>query len=103
MDLSSYTCELCILQKMLNVAYIFLRCNFPKACWNSIGILVITTRPILQIIRQIKNKLTVPFFMEGIDPSVKMCKSKFKYEFSLLLHGARPALVPSMNVWLHTL
>nr|TKW06645.1 hypothetical protein SEVIR_7G253500v2 [Setaria viridis] len=72
--------------------------------------------------RQIKEKLAVAFYMEiiilmtwsiwtarndwmfqGIDPMVQQCKRKFMSEFSILLHRARPAMVPNMSVWLYSL
>lgn len=67
MELDSYTCELCILQKTESMAHLFLRCNFAKACCNSIGITITTTRPVQDsIFRQIRSRLAVPFFMEII-------------------------------------
>nr|TKW18802.1 hypothetical protein SEVIR_5G455600v2 [Setaria viridis] len=108
MDLNSYACDLCILQK--------------RETMNLIGVSVTTTRPVLQIFRLIKDKLVIPFFMKiiilmtwsiwtirnnwmfnGIDPSVDLCKRKFKFEFSLLLHRARPALIPAMTDWVQSL
>jgi hypothetical protein len=39
MELESYTCENCILQRLEVVYHLFLRCNFARACWESIGVL----------------------------------------------------------------
>jgi hypothetical protein len=39
MTLESYTCENCIWQKEETLYHLFLRCNFAKACWNSIGLI----------------------------------------------------------------
>jgi hypothetical protein len=39
-----------------------LRCNFAKACWDSIEASVITTRTVTQIFKKVKEKLAVPFF-----------------------------------------
>lgn len=122
MTLESYTCDLCILQKRETVSHLFLRCNFVKACWQSIGVSVITTRSPQSIFRQIKDRLAVPFYMEimilmawsiwtvrndwlfkGIDPTVQQCKRKFISEFSTLLHRARPTMVPNMTVWMQSL
>lgn len=66
MELDSDTCELCILQHLEIMAHLFFRCNFAKACWNSIGVTFISTGPILRIIGQIKEKLAVLFYMEII-------------------------------------
>jgi hypothetical protein len=88
-------------------AYLFLRCNFAKACWDSIEASVITTRTVTQIFKKVKEKLAVPFFMEII---ILMAWSIwdtrndwiFKAEFSLLLYRARATLLPAMNTWLQT-
>jgi hypothetical protein len=37
MNLDSFTCDLCILQRLESGAHLFLRCNFARACWNSLG------------------------------------------------------------------
>jgi hypothetical protein len=119
-DLDSFTCNLCIRQRLETVAHLFFRCSFAKACWSSIGASVATTRPVLQIIHLIKGKLAVPFFMEiiilmawsiwttrndwifnDVAPQVQDCKRKFLTEFSLLLHRARPDLINSMEVWMN--
>jgi hypothetical protein len=34
MNLDSYTCDLCTLQRPETSAHLFLHCNFAKACWN---------------------------------------------------------------------
>jgi hypothetical protein len=65
MDLDSYTCDLCLRKKVETVAHLFLRCNFAKACWNSIGVSVITSRPILQIFKLIKVKVICSFLYGG--------------------------------------
>jgi hypothetical protein len=120
--LDSFTCDLCIRQRLETVAHLFFRCSFAKACWSSIGASVTTTRPVLQIIHLIKGKLAVPFFMEiiilmawsiwtsrndwifnDVAPQVQDCKRKFLTEFSLLLHRARPDLINSMEVWMNLL
>ncbi|RLM97793.1 ML domain protein isoform X2 [Panicum miliaceum] len=122
MDLESYTCDLCILQKIESVAHLFLRCNFAKACWASIGVRVITTRPLLNIFRQIKDKLQVPIYMEiiilmawsiwttrndwifkEIDPIVDSCKRHFMAEMFLLSHRTKPELAAAVETWLQSL
>jgi hypothetical protein len=114
MELDSYTCDLCILQKLKSAAHLFLRCNFAKACWYSVGISVVTTRSVTQIIDSIRRKLEVPFSMDiiiimswsiwvvrndwifnGQDPSMQACKQKFMSEFNLLLHRIKPDKAPS--------
>jgi hypothetical protein len=36
----SYTCELCLLQRVETMRHMFLLCPFAKNCWASIGVLV---------------------------------------------------------------
>jgi hypothetical protein len=61
MDLDSYTCDLCLRGKMETVAHLFFRCTFAKACWNLIGVSVVTSRPILHIIKLIKGEAICSF------------------------------------------
>nr|TKW22726.1 hypothetical protein SEVIR_4G247000v2 [Setaria viridis] len=122
MNLDSYACELCILQCKETVGYLFFRCNFAEACWNSIGVTYITTRPVLRIIRQIRDRLAVPFFMEviilmlwsistirndwmfnSVDPSIQKCKDNFSSEFALVLHRARSSMLQAVEDWLNAL
>lgn len=122
MALDSCACELCILQRLETVTHLFLRCNFAKACWASIGVSVITSRPLVHIINLIRSKLAVPFFMEitilmswciwttrndrlfnNEDSSVDSCRRKFIYEFSLVMLRAKPSSVPAMSAWIDSL
>nr|TKW29308.1 hypothetical protein SEVIR_3G387100v2 [Setaria viridis] len=122
MTLKSYNYELCILQRLETITHLFLRCNFAKACWASIGISVITSRPLVQIFNLIKGKLAVPFFMEiiilmswsiwttrndwlfdNMDLSVETCRRKFISEFSLVMLRAKPSSVPAMSAWIESL
>jgi hypothetical protein len=66
MILDSYTCDLCILQRPETSAHLFLRCNFAKGCWASIGVTVTTSTSIFRIFNRIRRRLQVPFFMEII-------------------------------------
>jgi hypothetical protein len=122
MELDSYTCDQCILQRPETGAHLFLRCNFAKSCWNSLGVTYVSTRTVLQIFVRIREKLAFPFFMEIIilmawsiwltrndwifhnkDPLVEDCRRTFKKEFSLLLLRAKPTLLPTMMDWLDTI
>jgi len=75
MELESYTCGLCVPQKLEKNAHLFLRCNFARACWASIGASVIITRPLLSIFKMIKE----------IKRNYK-CHSSWKLSYSC--HGA---------------
>jgi hypothetical protein len=120
LELDSYTCDLCIRRKVETMAHLFFRCNFAKACWSSIGASVLTSRPVFQILKLLKDKLAVPFYMEiiilmtwaiwttrnawifsNIYPLVQDCKRKFLSEFSLLLHRVKYEMVNPMEVWLN--
>jgi hypothetical protein len=120
LELDSYTCDLCIRRKVETMAHLSFRCNFAKACWSSIGASVLTSRPVFQILKLLKDKLAVPFYMEiiilmtwaiwttrnawifsNIYPLVQDCKRKFLSEFSLLLHRVKYEMVNPMEVWLN--
>jgi hypothetical protein len=120
LELDSYTCDLFIRRKVETMAQLFFRCNFAKACWSSIGASVLTSRSVFQILKLLKDKLAVPFYMEiiilmtwviwttrnacifsNIDPLVEDCKRKFLSEFSLLLHRVKPEMVNPMEVWMN--
>lgn len=121
MELDSYTCDLCILRRIESVAHLFLRCNFAKACWSSIGVSFISTRPLMNISRQIKGQLPSPFYMEiiilmawsiwttrndwifqNVDPTLVDCKRHFRKELSLLSHRIKPELVASIKLWIQS-
>jgi hypothetical protein len=60
MELDSYTCENCILQKIKSVYHLFLRYSFVVNCWNSIGILPprerCPQRAVIRIMRQLHTQ-----------------------------------------------
>jgi hypothetical protein len=66
MELESYTCENCIWQKEETLYHLFLRCNFAKACWNSIGMNPPRIAQPEEASANLKQQLNVPFFMEII-------------------------------------
>jgi hypothetical protein len=53
MELESYSCENCLWQREETLYHLFLRCNFAKACWNSIDI----TPPEFLILRRHQRTL----------------------------------------------
>lgn len=122
MELDSHTCDLCILQRPETTGHLFLRCNFAKACWETIGVLVAPTRNVSQNLNRMKQQLGVSFFMEiivlmtwsiwttrndwifrEVDPSIPNCKRKFMEEFSLLQHRVKPEQVMIMTAWLDSI
>jgi len=119
MQLDSFTCDLCILQRLETATHLILRCNFAKACWESIGISYVSTRPILQIFKFIRRRLGVSFALEiimlmawriwtirndwifnNVHPTVQDCKRRFRNEFNLLLHRVKHPKIDEMKVWL---
>ena len=66
MHLDSYTCENCILQREETIAHLFLRCNFAKACWLSIGVISPSTSCPKTAVARLRRQLNVPFWMEII-------------------------------------
>jgi hypothetical protein len=119
MILESYSCENCLWQREETLYHLFLRCNFAKACWNSIVI----TQPRIahpeEASENLKQQLNVPFSMEVIilmtwsiwksrnewlfenkDPSVHHCTYEFSKELRLVIHRARGKYDISIPSWL---
>nr|TKW40321.1 hypothetical protein SEVIR_1G238000v2 [Setaria viridis] len=123
MALDSTACEMCILQKRETAAHLFLRCNFAKACWRSVGIAYPSTRSVLSIFLNIRRQLHLPFSMEiiilmswsiwtsrndwtfnNVAPAIRDVTRKFISEFrQVALHRARPLLQPQMLEWVAAL
>jgi hypothetical protein len=70
MQLDSYDCELCLLQKVESLRHLFYRCPFAKNCWAQIGVVVPTWLTLEGATKHIKRNLRVPFSMEII---ILMC------------------------------
>jgi hypothetical protein len=64
MHLDSYTCELCLWRREETLRHVFIRCNFAKACWQQIGILVSQSQPFEATIATLSRGLLVPFYMD---------------------------------------
>ncbi|TVT96950.1 hypothetical protein EJB05_57834, partial [Eragrostis curvula] len=101
MHLDDYKSELCIWQKE-ETLHLFVKCNFAQQCWASIGLNVTTHLRIKHIIKWLKRKLVVPFYMDiiimmswsiwvsrnewifrNIDPTVQNCRRNFFKEMDL--------------------
>jgi hypothetical protein len=51
-----------IWQREETIYHLFLRCNFARACWDSIGLFArVTTNPEIAV-QRFKRQLNVPFF-----------------------------------------
>nr|TKW16243.1 hypothetical protein SEVIR_5G287200v2 [Setaria viridis] len=123
MPLQSTTCEICILQKRETAACLFLRCNFAKACWASIGITYTPTRRTMSIFNAIRRRLQLPFFMEiivlmawsiwttrnawtfnNVAPTVPEVKHKFISEIRLIaFHRVNCHVQSSLLDWIDSL
>jgi hypothetical protein len=66
MELDSYSCENCLWQREETLYHLFLRCNFAKACWNSIGITPPRIPNPEEASANLNHQLNVPFSMEII-------------------------------------
>jgi hypothetical protein len=105
-----------------SVTHFFFICSFAKACWNAIGVTFISARSLFQILKQIKLKLGVPFFMEviillclsiwhtrnqwmfeGVHPTIQDCRRHFITEFSLVLLRAKHQHLQDMMNWMEAL
>jgi hypothetical protein len=119
MQLDSYDCELCLLQKEEKLRHLFFKCPFDKNCWNLIGVFVPTLLKAEKAARHIKRALGLPFAMDIIivmcwciwternawlfnneDPQVWKCKESFKKEFALVIPRADSRWVLDMQSWL---
>jgi hypothetical protein len=119
MALDSYTCELCLLQRVETLRHLFLLCPFAKNCWASIGVLVPAWLRIDRATSYMKRHINQPFAMEiiiimtwcswkernvwlfsGDAPNVMHCKASFLSEFALVTHRAKNQKAPLMKQWL---
>jgi hypothetical protein len=66
MTLDSYTCELCLLQRVETLRHLFLLCSFPKNCWASIGVLVPSWLRAESATTYMLRSINLPFAMEII-------------------------------------
>jgi hypothetical protein len=64
MNLESYTCENCIWQKEETLYHLFLKCNFAKACWNSIGLMPSRNTNPVDAAVNLMQQLNVSFSMK---------------------------------------
>jgi hypothetical protein len=64
MQLESYDCELCILQKEERLRHLFFKCSFARNCWLQIGVIVSIWLKPTKAMRHIKRMIRVPFAME---------------------------------------
>jgi hypothetical protein len=78
----------------------------------SLGVSYISTRTVFQILHEDQGKIGTTILMawsiwltrndrifNNLDPSVEGCRRKFKKEFALLLHRAKPSLLS--DNWVH--
>jgi hypothetical protein len=119
MTLESYTCKICIWQKEETLYHLFLRCNFVKACWNSIDLVPPRIANPEEAAANLKQQLNVPFSMEIIilmtwsiwkccnawlfqnkDPTVQQCKHEFTKELLLVTHRALGRFDSDIPEWL---
>ncbi|TVU13198.1 hypothetical protein EJB05_40731, partial [Eragrostis curvula] len=122
MHLDDYNCEMCILQREETIYHLFLKCNFARQSWESIGLHAPLTSNPGRAVKRLKQQLPVPFYMEiiilmawsiwttrndwifnGKDPTIQACKDKFKREFALVIHRAKARYLPQIKEWLQAL
>jgi hypothetical protein len=107
MQLDSYNCELCLLQKEEKLIHLCFKCPFAKICCNLIRVTVPTWLKSEKAIGHIKRALRLPFTMDIIivmcwciwternvwlfnnkEPQDWKCKDSFKKEFDMVIHRA---------------
>ncbi|TVU31700.1 hypothetical protein EJB05_23398, partial [Eragrostis curvula] len=122
MFLDSYTCDLCILQREETLRHLFLKCNFARACWDSIGLHIPGSAATTETVKRLKRQLNVNFYMEviilmswsiwqtrnnwifnNIDPTIEGCRQMFKKEMLLVVHRAKQKYFPALTSWIENL
>ena len=119
MNLESYTCENCIWQKEETLYHLFLKCNFAKACWTSIGLTSPRIANPEAAAVNLMQQLNVPFSMEIVilmnwsiwktrnawffqnkAPTVQHCKNEFARELHLVMLRAKGRFDSTIPAWL---
>jgi hypothetical protein len=119
MNLESYTCENCIWQKEETLYHLFLKCNFAKACWTSIGLTSPRIANPEDAAVNLMQQLNVPFSMEIVilmtwsiwktrnawlfqnkAPTVQLCKNEFARELHLVMLRAKDRFDSTIPAWL---
>jgi hypothetical protein len=122
MQLDSYTCELCILQKEEGIRHLFFGYAFAKNCWATIGVVIPSWLRPDRATRHLRIKLSVPFAMEiiitmcwsiwlernawifnNVAPEVQKCQANFKKEFDLVIYRSKKKYKEDMRLWLLSL
>jgi hypothetical protein len=120
MELDSYICENCIMQKEEIVIHLFLRCNFARRCWQTIGVTTPRSSDIHNMIRLILQRLdkkwkveTVIVMMwciwkcingwENIPPTEQGWQAMFRKEMLLICYKLKQEIVHEVKQWLNTL
>jgi hypothetical protein len=120
--LESYTCELCLHQRIETLRQLFISCPFAKNCWSSIDVTMAKWLRPERATTYLKWAINKLFAMEIIiimcwsiwkqrnawifnaeDPSVARCFWRFKSEFALVILREKSAKQSPMNQWLESL
>jgi hypothetical protein len=94
MNLESYTCENCIWQKEETLYHLFLKCNFAKACWTSIGLTSPRIANPEAAAVNLMQQLNVSFSMEIV------ILNEFARELHLVMLRAKGRFDSTIPAWL---
>jgi hypothetical protein len=119
MELDSYSCENCTLQRQEAIYHLFIRCNFAQNCWASIGVIPPKIQCPQQAVSRIKRQLRVEFAMEiiirmtwiiwkcrngwifeNIAPTLEKCRFLLAQELNWLKFRLNQDLADKLSTWM---
>lgn len=123
MELDSYTCENCILQKEETIAHLFLRCNFARRCWQIIGLTSSRTSNLHTTVQctmqQLANACRVEVVVvlmlwctwkcrngqifENNPPRTHSCLAMFRRKMLVICFIIKQTIAEDVRLWVHAL
>jgi hypothetical protein len=121
MELESYTCKNCILQRSETVYHLFLRCSFATRCWATIGVVpprvLCPQRAIKHLTKHLINTCSMGIIIlsawsiwkcrngwifENEPPTLERYRSLLAQELRLLQYRVKPDIAEKIVQWMHS-